>query len=139
MRAALWVTVALLAALALAALALADYAPALAVAPLLAWALLAALVVGVLPPLAYRRWRFGIGDEEIDLQHGRLWVERVLIPMARVQHVDTETGPLSRRLGLASVRVHTAAGGFEIPALDRARAVELRIRIARLARVGDEL
>jgi uncharacterized protein len=111
------------------------------VAALPAVAAIAAALTGTLafPPLAYRRWRFGIDDEEIDLQRGRLWVERILIPMARVQHVDTGTGPLERRLGLASVRVHTASGGFEIPALDVARAAELRTRIARLARVGDDL
>lgn len=111
------------------------------IAALPAVAAIAAALTGALafPPLAYRRWRFGIDDEEIDLQHGRLWVERVLIPMARVQHVDTETGPLERRLGLASVRIHTASGGFEIPALDVERAAELRTRIARLARVGDGL
>jgi uncharacterized protein len=107
--------------------------------PGLAWVVGAAVALGVLPSLAYRRWRFGIDDEEIDLQHGRLWVERVLIPMTRVQHVDTGTGPLSRRLGLASVRIHTAAGAFEVPALEAERARELRMRIARLARVGDEL
>lgn len=42
--------------------------------------------------------------------------------MARVQHVDSEVGPLERRLGLASVWVHTASGAFEIPALDAERA-----------------
>jgi uncharacterized protein len=122
------------------ALALAtDAGPLLAALPVVAT--LVAAIVGTLafPPLAYRRWRFGIDDEEIDLQHGRLWVERILIPMARVQHVDTGTGPIERRLGLASVRIHTASGGFEIPALDVQRAAELRTRIARLARVGDDL
>jgi membrane protein YdbS with pleckstrin-like domain len=97
------------------------------------------VTIGPFPALAYRRWRFSVDDEEIDIQRGRLWVERVLVPMARVQHVDTETSPLSRRLGLASVWIHTASGAFEIPALDAARAAELRVRIGRLARVSDEL
>jgi membrane protein YdbS with pleckstrin-like domain len=136
----LWAGGALIGAVVAAvALASADASPVLVALPVLAWLVFVAVGVGMLPRLAYRRWRFGIDDEEIDLQRGRLWVERVLIPMARVQHVDTQTGPLSRRLGLASVFVHTAAGAFEIPALDRARAAELRVRIARLARVGDEL
>jgi len=140
MQAGLAAAGALLAALvAVVVLAEVDASPALVVLPGLAWLVFFALSVFVLPPLAYQRWRFGIDDEEIDLQRGRLWVERVLVPMARVQHVDSEVGPLERRLGLASVWVHTASGAFEIPALDAERARELRVRIARLARVSDEL
>ncbi len=113
--------------------------PVLVAAPAVAWLPYFVLSVLVLPRLAYRRWRFGIDDEEIALQRGRLWIERVLVPMARVQHVDSEVGPIQRRLGIASVWVHTAAGAFEIPGLDAERARDLRLRIARLARVSDEL
>ena len=120
-------------------LAAAGASPVIVVLPGIAWLPYFALSVLILPRLAYRRWRFGIDDEEIDLQRGRVWIERVLVPMARVQHVDSEVGPLERRLGLASVWVHTAAGAFKIPALDAERARELRVRIARLARVSDEL
>jgi uncharacterized protein len=116
-----------------------GWSPALLALPVLAWAAIFVSSVVVFPRLAYARWRFGIDDEEIDIQRGRVWIERVLVPMARVQHVDTERGPVQRRLGLASVVVHTAAGHFEIPALDLERAVELRTRIAVLARVSDEL
>jgi membrane protein YdbS with pleckstrin-like domain len=116
-----------------------DWSPALLVLPVVGWVVIAVLSVVVFPNLAYARWRFGIDEEEIDLQRGRMWIERVLIPMARVQHVDTERGPIQRRLGLASVVVHTAAGSFEIPALDLQRAAELRTRIATLARVSDDV
>ena len=116
-----------------------EWSPALLVLPVVAWVVIAVLSVVVLPNLAYARWRFGIDEEEIDLERGRVWIERVLIPMARVQHVDTERGPLQRRLGLASVVVHTAAGSYEIPALDLQRAAELRTRIATLARVSDDV
>jgi membrane protein YdbS with pleckstrin-like domain len=116
-----------------------GWSAALLVVPVLAWVVIVATSVLLLPQLAYNRWRFGIDDEEIDIQRGRMWIERVLVPMARVQHVDTERGPIQRRLGLASVVIHTAAGHFEIPALDLERAVELRTRIAVLARVSDDL
>ena len=129
----------LLAAGACVVVVAAGWPTALLALPVIAWVAIVVLSVGVLPRLAYARWRFGIDDEEIDIQRGRMWIERVLVPMARVQHVDTERGPIQRRLGLASVVVHTAAGGFEIPALDLERAVELRKRIAVLARVSDDL
>ena len=108
-----------------------------------AWTLLplvvAAIGVGVVPELRWRRWRYEVRDEEIDLLHGTLRLTRTLVPMLRVQHVDTTQGPLDQALGLATVVVHTAAGATTIPALDEAHAERIRDRIAALARTADEL
>lgn len=100
---------------------------------------LAALVVWTVPELLWRRWRYDIGETEVDLQHGWLTVTRTLIPMTRVQHVDTRRGPLQRRFGLASVVLFTAAGASEIPALADAVADAARDRIAALANVQEDL
>jgi membrane protein YdbS with pleckstrin-like domain len=108
-----------------------------------AWLLLplAALVLGVgaVPELRWRRWRYEVRDEEIDLLHGTVRLTRTLVPMLRVQHVDTTRGPIDQVLGLATVVVHTAAGQTTIPALDDDEASMLRDRIAALARTPDEL
>jgi uncharacterized protein len=108
-----------------------------------AWMLLPILVgvigVGVVPELRWSRWRYEIRDEEIDLRHGTLRITRTLVPMLRVQHVDTTQGPLDQALGLATVVVHTAAGATTIPALEEAHAGRLRDQIATLARTADEL
>ena len=107
------------------------------------WLLLPALVFVVaaclVPELRWSRWRYEIRDEEIDLRHGTVTITRTLIPMLRVQHVDTTRGPLDQVLGLATVVVHTAAGKTTIPALDDEYAGRLRDQIARLARTADEL
>ena len=99
----------------------------------------AALVVWTVPELLWRHWRYEIGDTEVDLQHGWLTVTRTLIPLTRVQHVDTRRGPLQRRFGLASVVLFTAAGASEIPALADAVADAARDRIAALANVQEDL
>ncbi|HET8524913.1 MAG TPA: PH domain-containing protein [Thermomicrobiales bacterium] len=91
----------------------------------------------LVPGLRYRQWRYEIGDQEVDLQHGIWTITRTLIPMARIQHVDTERGPLQQRLGLASVVLYTAAGASEIPALSVDIAAHVRDRIAALANVGE--
>mgnify|MGYP006160374619 CR=1 FL=1 len=57
--------------------------------------------------------------EEIDLRHGLFTVRRTLVPIRRVQHVDTESGPLQGMFELATVSFHTAAGSTKIPALLR--------------------
>ena len=101
--------------------------------------LIAALGVWPYPDLLWRHWRYEIGEAEVDLQHGWLSVTRTLIPMARIQHVDTRRGPLQRRFGLASVVLYTAAGASEIPALADGVADAARDRIAALANVSDDL
>jgi membrane protein YdbS with pleckstrin-like domain len=97
-----------------------------------------AFAVGAAPPLRHRRWRYAIRDHEIDLRHGLLVTRRTLVPMRRIQHVETETGPLQSAYGLASVSFHTAAGSLAIPALTRREADGVRARIARLAATEED-
>lgn len=102
------------------------------VAPSLAWAFIG-------PAIRYRQWRYEIREDEVDLQHGVVVKTRQLIPMSRIQHVDTRRGPLQQRFGLASVVFFTAAGSMEIPALSHDDAQDVRNRIADLAKVHDDL
>jgi membrane protein YdbS with pleckstrin-like domain len=98
---------------------------------------LASAAVG--PAWRYRYWRYEIRDDEVDLQHGFVVKTRRLVPMSRIQHVDTRRGPLQQRFGLSSVVFFTAAGSMEIPALSQEVAAGVRNRIAELAKVHDDL
>jgi membrane protein YdbS with pleckstrin-like domain len=89
--------------------------------------------------VTWRQWRYQVGDEDVDLQRGLLVRTRTLVPMARIQHVDSRRGPLERRFGLATVVLYTAAGSVEIPALAAPIAEDVRDRIAALANVRDDL
>ena len=111
----------------------------LAVLPAVAVVVLGLLVVGVVPGLRWRMWRYEISPDEVDLQRGILWIERTLVPLARIQHVDTRQGPLQRRYGLSTVVFYTAAGPNQIPELSTPVAAEVRDRIAALTREQDEL
>jgi len=111
----------------------------LGILPLLAALALSAALAGVVPDLRWRRWRYEIREDEVDLQRGILWVSRTLVPLARIQHVDTQSGPLQRRFGLATVIFYTAAGANQIPELSAPVAAEVRDRIAELTREQDEL
>ena len=101
--------------------------------------LVAAIAIVAVPELRWRRWRWEVREHEIDIQHGTVAVTRTLVPMLRVQHVDTKRDLLQQSLGLATVVFHTAAGANEIPALTVAEAAQVRDRIAELARTADEL
>jgi uncharacterized protein len=107
--------------------------------PVLAILVLGVVVVGVAPRLRWMRWRYEIRPDEIDLQRGILWVGRTLVPLARIQHVDTRQGPLQRRFGLSTVVFYTAAGANSIPELSVPVAAGVRDRIAVLTGEQDEL
>lgn len=116
-----------------------DWAPWLAWLPLAAAVVYGGLEVTVLPRLRWERWRYQVSGEEVYLQRGIWFVKRTLIPITRIQHVDTAQGILMRRYGLAAVEISTAAGTHEIPALAEEAADALRDRIAALARVSDDV
>nr|WP_184403566.1 PH domain-containing protein [Geomicrobium halophilum] len=92
----------------------------------------------LVPTIRWRRWRYEVYDEEIDLQYGVFIIRRTLIPMIRVQHVDTEQGPIYRHYNLAAVSISTAATVHQIPALTEEVASELRDQIAVLAQTADD-
>lgn len=94
--------------------------------------------VGVFPPLRYIRWRYEVGEHELDITRGIFWRKRFVIPFIRVQNTDTKQGPLMRSVGLAQVTVATAAGEHEIPGLSVEEADALRDAIATQARLAQE-
>ncbi|MDL4840901.1 PH domain-containing protein [Aquibacillus rhizosphaerae] len=96
------------------------------------------LTVIFIPKLRWNRWRYEVFDQEIYIQHGILIVSRTLVPMIRVQHVDTKQGPILKKYGLSSLTVSTAATTHEIPALLEEEAAALRDRISELARVEQD-
>jgi membrane protein YdbS with pleckstrin-like domain len=98
----------------------------------------AAFRVLVVPAWRWRYWRYEVDDCELYLQHGFLVIRRTVIPLLRIQHVDTTQGPVSKHFGLSAVRVSTAASAHEIPALADEVADNLRDRISQLAREARE-
>ena len=122
-----------------ASLRLAEVPLLLGVVPFLAALGSFVVLAAVVPDLRWRRWRYEIRGDEVDLQRGIVWVSRTLVPLARIQHVDTQSGPLQRRFGLATVVFYTAAGANQIPELSAPVAGQVRDRIAELAREQDGL
>lgn len=90
------------------------------------------------PLIKWKRWRYEVRETEIEIQSGLFIIRRTLVPMVRVQHVDTKQGPLLRKYDLASVQISTAATIHEIPALDLSEADDLRHYISNMASVVEE-
>ncbi|WRP06848.1 PH domain-containing protein [Rossellomorea aquimaris] len=96
------------------------------------------LFVFFIPTIKWKRWRYEVREQEIELQRGIFIVKRTLVPMVRVQHVDTVQGPILKKYRLATITISTAATVHEIPALDVEEADELRNSISQLARVAED-
>ena len=64
----------------------------------------------VWPPLSYARYRFAIREHDLWIRRGVLFHTETVIPLTRIQHVDSRQGPLERLWGLSRVLVYTASG-----------------------------
>lgn len=79
--------------------------------------------------VAYRNVRWRLDEDGLRVRRGRIWRSEVLVPRARVQHLDIERGPIERRYGLATLIVHTAGtrmNALRQPGFDEATAARLR-------------
>ena len=47
------------------------------------------LLIWLFPNIRYNIWRYEVREQEIEIQSGLFVVTRTLIPIVRVQHVDT--------------------------------------------------
>lgn len=93
----------------------------------------------VWPALQYEHFRYAIRDHDLLVQRGVLFRRRSSIPHNRIQHVDTQQGPIERAFGLSNVAVYTAAGmsaDGSIPGLSTQLAESIRDELAR--RGGDD-
>lgn len=102
------------------------------------WIIEVFLGVYLFPKIRWKHLLYEVREQEIEIQQGLFVVKRTLIPMVRVQHVDTSQGPILKRYHLANISISTAATTHTIPALSIKEADEMRIRISKLARVAEE-
>ena len=76
--------------------------------------------------LDWRRYRFGVDDDQIYVRRG-WWQQKLTIaPQVKVQTVEIAQGPISRRQGLASLNFGIAGGTLEMIALPLTTAHAIR-------------
>jgi membrane protein YdbS with pleckstrin-like domain len=81
-----------------------------------------------------RSFGFVERDDDLLVTSGVLFRRLVIVPYGRMQLVDLVAGPIDRAMGLATVKLHTAAATTDasIPGLTPERAAALRDRLAAL-------
>jgi membrane protein YdbS with pleckstrin-like domain len=82
----------------------------------------------------YAAWGYLERQDDLLVRRGVLVRRTSVVPYGRMQYVDVTAGPLERRLGLATVTLHTAAAATDasVPGLLAPEAARLRDRLAAL-------
>lgn len=82
----------------------------------------------------YRSWGYAERAEDLLVTRGVLFRRLVVVPYGRMQLVDVTAGPLERKFGIATVRLHTASAGTDarIRGLAPDEAARLRDRLSAL-------
>ncbi|WP_433789726.1 PH domain-containing protein [Actinoplanes sp. CA-252034] len=92
----------------------------------------------VMPLWRYRVHRWEATGTAVYARSGWLWQRSRITPMARIQTVDTGSGPIQRMFGLAGLVVTSAsaAGPVRIQGLDRQVAADLAETLAARAQAA---
>lgn len=86
-------------------------------------------------PRQARAIGYMLRPDDIVFRRGILWQRMIAVPYGRMQLVDITRGPVERMIGLASLKMVTAAAttGVEIPGLTVQAAEALRDRLIEVA------
>jgi uncharacterized protein len=87
------------------------------------------LIVVIAPQRIYRRLRYRLTGQLLEVVRGWLFHVDTIVPLVRVQHLDVVRGPLDKMFGTASLVVHTAGthnSTVTVPGLAPERAAEIR-------------
>ncbi len=100
-------------------------------------AVVTAALTGLLLVAVERRfaaWGYLEREDDLLVRRGVLVRRTSVVPYGRMQYVDVTAGPLDRRMGLATVTLHTAAAATDasVPGLLAPEAARLRDRLAAL-------
>ncbi|HEY6662741.1 MAG TPA: PH domain-containing protein [Sphingomicrobium sp.] len=89
----------------------------------------AAAIVAIAPQRIYRRLRYRLTGQVLQVLRGWLFHTDTVVPLVRVQHLDVTRGPFDKMFGTASLVIHTAGTHNSIvalPGLSPDRAAEMR-------------
>ncbi len=89
----------------------------------------------LLPARRYRRWRYAIGEDALEIHRGVWTRTSSAVPFHRIQQIDVAQGPLQRRHGVVTLQLRTAAAASDgtVPHLDADDASVLRAGLLRVA------
>lgn len=84
-------------------------------------------------PRQVRAIGYATAESDFMIRRGIMFRSLVVVPYGRIQYVDVDEGPIARRLGIASIRLHTASAHTDasldgLPAVDAAELRDLLVK-----------
>lgn len=78
-------------------------------------------IIGVIvtPIFRYKRYRYCINEEKIDIIEGFWFITEEIAPIERVHQIEVNQGPIDRMFGLGKVTATTAGGSVTIRFLEK--------------------
>ncbi len=70
------------------------------------------------PIIFYKRYRYRIDDDKLEVRRGIVYVRHYMVPVERIHQVEVVRGPINRMFGLADVSVTTAGGSVTLQYLE---------------------
>ncbi len=112
-----------------------DIIPGFMAWPLFIVVVVLAVVNFVMVPFRVRAMRYRLRVDDFVFRRGVIFQRQVAVPYGRLQLVDINRGPLARVLGLAELKLVTAAAssGVTIPGIVMADCEQLRDDLVSLA------
>ena len=90
---------------------------------------IALIYLMVTPQVFYRRYRYRLDDDKVEVRRGVFFVTHTLVPIERVHQVQVRKGPINKMLGLADVQITTAGGAASLEFLDESTAESIAARL----------
>ncbi len=90
---------------------------------------LAVLYVLLAPGIRFRRYRYMIARDRIEIIEGLFFIRRTIVPIDRIYQIDIRKGPLDNAVGVAKVVVTTAGSSAAFRFLEPEAADEIALYI----------
>ena len=83
----------------------------------------------IAPPIRFKRYRYMIAKDRIEIIEGLIFIRRTIIPIDRIYQIDVRKGPLDNAVGVEKVMVTTAGSSAAFRFLEPEVADEIALYI----------
>lgn len=91
--------------------------------------LFSVLYILIAPPIRFKRYRYRICKDRIEIIEGLFFVRRTIVPIDRIYQIDIRKGPLDNACHVAKVMVTTAGSSAAFRFLEPEAADEIALYI----------
>ena len=92
-------------------------------------AALAVAYIIIVPIVRYKRYRYLIEADRIEIIEGVFFIKRTLVPIDRIHQISVSRGPIDSAFGVAKVSVITAGATATFRFLDEEKADEIALHL----------